>query len=192
VSTVETPQTAVHYVIDGDKSSFTVRAFAAGLLSSFGHNPTISIPDFKGEIFLNPDNIEKSSMRLVIRSASLAVTDDIREKDRAEINKTMHEEVLESESYPEIIYECSGLSATKMGEGHYWGTMNGKLTLRGIQRSQPVATRISVSGDDLRATGDFSVKQSDYEIRPVSAVGGTIKLKDDLKFSFEISAYKQD
>ncbi|MGA7217279.1 MAG: YceI family protein [Candidatus Sulfotelmatobacter sp.] len=190
MSTVGMPQTTVHYVIDGDKSTFTVRAFATGLLSSFGHNPTIAIPDFEGEILLDPESIEKSTMRLLIHSASLIVTDDIREKDRAEINRTMQEEVLESDSYPEIVYECSALAATKMGEGQYWGTMAGELTLHGVKRSQPIAIRISLSGDILRATGDFSVKQSDYKIRPVSAAAGTIKLKDELKFSFDISAHK--
>jgi hypothetical protein len=43
----------------------------------------------------------------------------------------------------------------------------------------------------LRATGDFPLRQSDYEIRPVTAAGGTIKLKDELKLSFDISARKQ-
>jgi polyisoprenoid-binding protein YceI len=185
------PQTTVRYVIDEKRSTFTVRAFATGLLSSFGHNPTISIPDFTGEIRLNPEAVEQSTMRLVIHSASLTVTDDIREKDRAEINRGMQQEVLESDSYPEIVYECSSFSGSKIGEGQYWGSLNGQLSLHGVTRSQPVAIRISVNGDVLKAAGDFAVRQSDYEIRPVSAVGGTIKLKDELKFSFDISAQKQ-
>jgi polyisoprenoid-binding protein YceI len=189
--TVEIPQTAVRYLIDGKKSRFTVRAFATGMLSALGHSPTIAIPDLEGEVMFKPEAVEQSSLRLVIHSASLVVTDDIREKDRVEIDRTMHEEVLESDSFPDIVYESSGLSGSKTGEGQYSGTMNGELTLHGVKRSQPVSTRISVNGDVLRATGDFSVRQSEYDIRPVSAVGGTIKLKDELKLSFDISARKQ-
>jgi polyisoprenoid-binding protein YceI len=189
--TVEIPQTAVRYLIDGKKSRFTVRAFATGMLSALGHSPTIAIPDFEGEVLFKPEAVEQSSLRLVIHSGSLVVTDDIREKDRVEINRTMHEEVLESDSFPDIVYESSSLSESKTGEGQYSGTMNGELTLHGVKRSQPVSTRISVNGDVLRATGDFSVRQSDYDIRPVSAVGGTIKLKDELRLSFDISARKQ-
>ena len=188
---VEMPQTAVRYLIDTEKSTFTVRAFATGMLSAFGHNPTIAIQNFEGEISLNAEQVEQSSLRLLIHAASLTVTDDIREKDRIEINRTMHEEVLESDSFPEIIYQSSSIVATKTGEGQYSGTIKGDLTFHGVQRSQPVSTRISVNGDVLRAMGDFSVKQSDYEIRPVSAVGGTIKLKDELKLFFDISARKQ-
>ncbi len=190
MSTVGSPQATVQYLIDSKNSTFTVRAFATGLLSAFAHSPTIAIRDFEGDISFNPEAVEQSSMRLVIRSTSLAVTDDVREKDRAEIDRAMHEEVLESELFPEIVYESSSLSASKIGEGQYWGTMNGKLLLRGFQRDQPVSVRIAVNADVLRATGDFTVRQSEYEIRPVSAVGGTIKLKDELKFSFDITAHK--
>jgi len=185
------PQTAVRYLIDGRNSTFTVRAFATGLLSPLGHNPTIAIPDLEGEIVFNREAMEQSSLRIVIHAASLTVTDDIREKDREEINRAMQQEVLESDSYPDVVYECSRLTASKVGEGQYWGTLNGELTLHGVKRGQPVPVRISVNGDLLRATGDFSVRQSDYEIRPVSAAGGTIKLKDELKLSFDISAHKQ-
>jgi polyisoprenoid-binding protein YceI len=181
----------VRYSIEAKGSTFTVRAFATGLFSTFGHNPTISIPDFRGEVFLNPDALEKSSLRLEIDPASLIVTNDISEKDRQEINRRMHEEVLETDSYPEIIYECSRLSTSQIGEGQYWIALNGALTLHGATRTQPVSARASLIGDMLRATGEVSIRQSDYRIEPVSAVGGTIKLKDELKLSFDISARKQ-
>jgi polyisoprenoid-binding protein YceI len=186
------PQTTVRYLIDGKKSTFTVRAFATGMLSAFGHNPVIAIPEFEGEIRLNPDAMEHSSIRVAIQSAALTVIDDIREKDRLEINRAMHEEVLESDSFPEIAYESSSVSAKKTGEGQYLATVAGTLSMHGVEHDQAVSARVAINGDALRAAGDFSVRQSDYEIRPVSAVGGTIKLKDELMFSFDISARKQD
>ena len=194
MSIAETPPatTTVRYLIDGNKSKFTVRAFAAGLLSAFAHNPTIAIPGFEGEIALNPEAVEQSSLRLVIHAASLTDTDDISEKDRTEINRAMHQDVLDTDSFPDIVYECSSVAANKTGEGQYWITLNGALTLRGITRNQPVSARVSVNPDKLRAAGDFSVRQSDYEIKPVSAAGGTIKLKDELKLSFDITALRQN
>jgi polyisoprenoid-binding protein YceI len=182
--------TTVRYVIETKGSTFTVRAFATGLLSAFAHSPTIAIPDFEGEISLNPEAVEQSTLRMVIQAASLMVTDDVSEKDREEINRRMQVEVLESDSFPEILYQCSHLSASKTGEGQYWAALAGELTLHGVQRSQPVSARVSVNGATLRAAGEFSIRQSDYEIRPVSAVGGAVKLKDELKLSFDISARK--
>ena len=191
MSPVGMPQTTVRYVIDGEKSTFTVRAFATGLLSAFGHSPTIAVPDFEGEILLNPEAVEQSFLRIVFHSASLTVTDDISQKDRAEIDRKMHDEVLESDSFSDIVYECSRVCASKTGEGQYGATLNGELTLHGVTRTQPVLARASLNGDMLRAAGEFSLLQSDYEIGPVSAAGGTVKLKDELKLSFVISARKQ-
>jgi polyisoprenoid-binding protein YceI len=183
--------TTVRYIIEHRGSTFTVKAFATGLLSMFGHSPTIAIPGFKGEASLNPDALEQSSLRMGIQSSSLTVTDDISNKDRDEINRAMHEDVLESNSFPDIVFECSRVSASKTGEGLYWVALNGELTLHGVTRNQSVLARVSVNGQSLRATGEFSVRMSDYEIRPVSAVGGTVRLKDELKLSFAINARQQ-
>jgi polyisoprenoid-binding protein YceI len=193
LSTVGTPPaTTVRYLIDAKGSTFTVRAFAAGILSAFGHNPTVAIPDFQGEVQWTSSALEDASLRLVIQAASLVVTDDISNKDRQEIECRMQNEVLETGGFSEITYECHRVSSIqKMGEGVYSAALNGELTLHGITRNQPVSARVTLKGDTLRAAGEFSVRQSDYEIKPVSAAGGTVKLKDEIKLSFEISARKQ-
>jgi polyisoprenoid-binding protein YceI len=183
--------TTVRYTFDTRGSTFTVRAFATGLLSAFAHSPTIAIPDFEGEVLLDPDAVEQSSVRLVIHAAGLTVIDDISDKDRAEINRKMHREVIESDSFPEIAYECSRVSPSKTGEGQFWVALSGDLSLHGVTRSQPVSARVWLSGNTLRAAGEAAIRLSDYEIQPVSAAGGTIKLKDELKVSFDISARKQ-
>jgi polyisoprenoid-binding protein YceI len=182
--------TTVRYIINTSGSTLTAKAFATGLLASFGHSPTIAIPVIEGEISLNPEAVEQSALRLVLHSAELAVTDDINEKDRNEITRRMHEEVLESDSYPNIAFESSRGTASKTGEGQYWMALSGELTLHGVTRIQPVSARVSLNGDTLRAAGDFSVLLSDYEIRPVSALGGAVRLKDEIKLSFVISARK--
>ena len=192
MSTVGTPQaTTVRYLIDAKRSTFIVRGFATGMLSAFAHSPTIAIADFQGEVEWSSSAPEDASLRLVIQAASLTVTDDISDKDRREIERKMHKEVLEADGYPEIIYECPRVSSIqKMGEGLFTIVLNGELSLHGVARNQPVSARVTLSGDTLRAAGDFSVRQSDYEIKPVSAAGGTVKLKDELKLSFNITARK--
>jgi polyisoprenoid-binding protein YceI len=192
LSTVGTPQaTTVRYSIDAKRSTFIVRGFATGMLSAFAHSPTIAITDFQGEVGWSSSALEDASLRLIIQAASLNVTDDISDKDRREIERKMHHEVLEADGFPEIIYECPRVSSIqKMGEGLFAVVLNGELSLHGVTRAQPVSARVTLNGDTLRAVGDFSVRQSDYEIKPVSAAGGTVKLKDELKLSFNITARK--
>jgi polyisoprenoid-binding protein YceI len=180
------------YVIDGRASRFTVRAFATGLLARMGHNPTIGIRDLSGEMTFDPDKLEAASFRILIKSASLSVQDDISSKDLREMERLMNHEVLETEKFPEILYEASNISVTKMADMLYSATLNGNLTMHGVTRSQPIVTRVALLGSMLRASGDFSLNQTDYNIKLVSVAGGALKLKDELNFSFEIVARKQD
>jgi polyisoprenoid-binding protein YceI len=184
--------TSVHYVTDARASQFTVQVFAGGLLSAFGHSPTIAIRDFTGEADVNPDDLERSSLKLTIQAARLTVRDDISDKDRREMERTIQEEVLETSSYPEIVYVCSNLAATKAGEGQYLVTLNGELTMHGITNPQSVQARVALNGDSLRAFGNFSVLQTDYGLKLASAAGGALKVKDEMKFSFNIAARKKE
>jgi polyisoprenoid-binding protein YceI len=168
-----------------------VRAFASGVLSAFGHSPTIALRDFEGEARVNPDHMESSSLRLILKAASLTVTDDISDKDRRELEGEMQEKVLETAKYPEIVYDCTQVSVDSSENGNYSVKLLGSLTLHGVTRRQPVQARLALSGDMLRAFGEFAVRQSDYNIKPVSAIGGGLKVKDEVKFSFDIVGRKK-
>jgi hypothetical protein len=86
------------------------------------------------------------------------------------------------------------MGATANGNGHdtlYSAALNGNLTLHGVTNSQPATAPVALFGDMLRASGDFTLSQTDYEIKLVSVAGGALKLKNDYKFSFEMVARKQ-
>jgi polyisoprenoid-binding protein YceI len=183
----------VRYVIDVKASTFSVQAFATGLLASFGHDPKIAIRDFQGDVYFNLTGLtlEGARLNLSIQASSLEVVDDVSEKDRQEIDRKMRNEVLETDRFPEVLYECSRVSASGSGD-RYWVALNGDLTLHGVTRAQPISARVIVNGTSVRATGDFSVRQSDYEITPVSAAAGAVKIKDEVKCTFDIVARKQE
>jgi polyisoprenoid-binding protein YceI len=180
----------VRYGIDPNRSRFTVRAFAGGMLSAFAHNPTFAIRGFTGEIAFAPEAIERSSLRLQIRAEALELMDDVNAKDQREIERLMREEVLETSRYPEIIFESASVSGTRISEGQYRVKIIGKLTLHGVTNNCTIDTQMWVMPESLRAQGEFPLRQTDYRIKLVSAAGGTIKVKDELKFSFDIVGNK--
>lgn len=179
---------APSYVVDAAKSRFQVRVTASGMLSAFGHNPVIAIRNFTGEAWVRAETPDRSSLRLEIDATSLAVTSQASDKDRKEIEHLMREEVLETARYPEIKFESSGIQASTISEGMYGIKILGKLTLHGVERDVLIPCNVTVSEDSLRAYGDFSVRQTDYGIRLVSVAGGVLKVKDELKFTFDIVA----
>jgi polyisoprenoid-binding protein YceI len=183
---------ADRYIIDSRASRFTVQAFATGLLARMGHNPVIGVRDFSGEMKFNPDKLQAGGFRLAIKSASLSVQNDISDKDLREIERLMNQEVLETSKFPEILYEAATISVTKMADMLGSATLNGNLTLQGVTRNQTIEVRVALLGSMLRASGDFTLDQTDYNIKLVSAAGGALKLKDEIRFSFEMVARRQE
>jgi len=184
--------TLVHYVVDARASRFTVQAFASGILSAMGHNPRIGIRAFTGEVDFNAEALQANHLRLSMKANSLGVLDDISDKDRREIELAMNEQVLESARYPDIIYEAPAVTVTHLGGSLYSAVLLGALSFHGTTHNQSVTARIALFDEMLRSSGEFTLKQSDYGIKPVSVAGGALKVKDELKFSFEMVARKQE
>jgi polyisoprenoid-binding protein YceI len=182
----------VNYSIDKSSSNFTVRAFATGMLSSFGHSPTFSIRNFEGQLEFSPDDPSKASLKFQVKADSLEIMDDIKSKDRQEMESTMNQSVLESAKYPDIAFATTSVATTQLGEGRYQANLNGNLTLHGMTRPVTIPAQVTLLGDMLRSGGSFSLMQTNFGINLVSVAGGTLKLKDELKFTFDIVARKQD
>ena len=179
------------YIIDPKVSRFTVQAFVGGMLSAFGHNPKFVARDFTGEVTFSPDAPDEASLTMRMRAASLTLVDEVSEGDRRTIERTMHDEVLEDSRFSEIVYHCPKASARPVGAGQFEVALNGELTLHGVTRPKPITAKLSVTGTLLRAFGEFTVRQSDYDIKPVSVAGGSMKVKDELNCTFDISARRQ-
>ena len=189
ISRIERRAEGARYRIDAAHSRFMVRAFAGGFLSAFAHDHNIAIRDLGGEADFTYGTVEPASLRITIKADSLAVTDKISESDRQKIEGTMRDEVLEVSKYPEIVFKSTGISATKAVEGQYQARIAGELTLHGVTRPLTLNAQLEFGDKTFRAKGAFAVKQSSFDIKPVSVAGGTIKVKDELKFTFDIVAH---
>lgn len=180
------------FALDAGRSTFTVQAFSIGVLSVFGHNPKIAVRGMRGEAqFAVADNaLQDVRVHIEINPRSLEVIDDISDKDRREIHRQMYDEVLEVERYPAIVYDGS-LATISGGGDRFPVTLTGDLTLHGETHPLSVPAQVSLMGDLLRASGEFTVSQRAFGIAPVTVAGGAIKLKDDVKCTFNIVARKQ-
>jgi polyisoprenoid-binding protein YceI len=161
------------------------------MFSAFGHNPTVAIRDFEGEARFSPDALDEARLVVRIKASSFTLTDNMSDKDRGELELTLNQDVLETSRYPEISFESTKVSASEAGDGQFFVNVVGALTLHGVSNTQAVSAQIALTGDMLRAHGEFSVLQSAYGIQPVSVAGGALKVKDELKCSFDIVGRKK-
>jgi polyisoprenoid-binding protein YceI len=181
----------VRYRIDTKKSLFTVHPFATGVAAALSHGLNIAIRDFAGELKFIPGTLQDASIHMKIKADSLSVNDDMKESDRREVERTMREQVLRASEHPEIEFKSATIKANMTTENHYRLDVTGYLNLNGTVRAHSFDAQVVFGTDSLRANGQFSAKQSDYEIPLISAAGGMIKVRDEVKFHFYIVALKE-
>jgi polyisoprenoid-binding protein YceI len=180
------------YRFEPADSRFTVQAFVGGMLSALGHSPTFAIRDFAGELRFALDAPSDVYLQLTIKANSLALTDSVSQKDREEIEGRIRQEVLETAAYPEIAFHSSQVKADIITEGWFRLQILGNLHLHGVQKPQSVDAQLRTAEQEARLSGQFSLLQSAFRIKPVTALGGTIKLKDELKFNFDLAGRIQN
>jgi polyisoprenoid-binding protein YceI len=176
------------YRFDPEHSRFTVQAFAAGLLSFLGHSPTFAARDFGGRVEFPDDVITRLRLELTVGARSLTVAGEVKPTDHREIEDRMRGEVLEVARFPEITFEADAAATEKLAPGRYRVTLDGTLTLHGVTRPHQMGAELAVFADGLRLRGETGLRMSDFAIRPVTALGGTIRLKDEVALAFDLAA----
>src|SRR5258707_13816766 len=142
----------VHYRIVAGESRFTVQAFAEGLLSAFGHDPVIAIRDFTGNVQFTPGTLTDGLVKMTIKADSLAASEDVKEKDRTEIDHMMHEDDLETAEFPEIVFTSTSVTASRLGKGRYRARVIGDLTLHGVtQNNVWIQSEGTITEEKVRA-----------------------------------------
>ena len=162
--------------IDAEHSGLKVRVFKTGFFSAFAHNHEIDAPITQGAV----DASEHGSVELSVDARKLRVDDpEVSEKDRNDIQKTtLGPEVLNSEHFPEIVFKST---AVEPNGADRWA-VRGELTLHG--QTRPVAVDVSYRAGHY--TGQATLKQTEFGIKPVSIAGGTVKVKDAVRVEFDI------
>ncbi|HEX5706987.1 MAG TPA: YceI family protein [Pyrinomonadaceae bacterium] len=188
VVAVAARQTAACYRIDAARSTFVVRAYAGGVLWFKGHDHILAARDFSGEVSAAPDAVASASLVLRVRADSLAETRDVfTEPQKQIINRELREIVLQTDKYPEILFRSTDV-AVKLEKGLFKVKVGGDLTLHGVTRRIVIPAEVTFGGDSLRARGTFKINRSDFKVRATSAFHGTVRVRDKLKFTFDIVA----
>ncbi len=177
------------YTIVTSESSFWVYVEKAGLLSGLAHNHEIGVKSFSGRIVVPEAGASGGSLELDVNAQSLMVLDKKpSEEDKKKIYSSMHSEVLESAKYQKISFKSASVSDLKKTGDGYGFTLNGDLTLHGVTKRIAVPVNATITPQQLRAIGKYTLRQSDYGIKPYSAAGGTIKVKNEVVVNFNIVA----
>ena len=182
----KSPPAVLRYRLDAAQSKFMVHAFRGGLAWFKGHDHYIAARDFTGEAQLALDVVNPASLKITVRADSLEETDAaFTPQQKQIINKELDELVLESAKYPEITFESTDVQGNLNG-GQIDVKIGGNLSLHGVTRRVVIPARVTVSGDTLRAQGEFEINRKDFKVNATNAFHGSVRIKHELKFTFDI------
>lgn len=176
------------YRFDPGQGRFTVQAFAAGMLSMLGHSPTFAVRDFAGTLRTDGDDLRRLGVEVTVRADALELLDDVKPADRDEIQRRLRRDVLEVAAFPEIHFRTLEFEAQRLEAGHYRLFLGGQLTLHGVTNPFGTDAELWIFPDGGRLRGGGRLRMSPYRIGPVSALGGTIRLKDELALDYDLVA----
>lgn len=176
----------MRYSFDPGASRLTVQAFATGVLSVFGHSPTFVARELAGSLRLDAGAGHGPELDLTVPVDSLELEGRASATDRDEIVGRMRREVLDSATYPEIAFRATDVASETVVTGHYRVRLGGPLSLHGVTRHHVADAELLLFEDGLHLRGGCPLRLSDYGIRPVTALGGAIALKDELRLSFDL------
>jgi polyisoprenoid-binding protein YceI len=178
------------YTIVPSESSFRVFVGKTGLFSALAHDHEIGVKSFNGRVVVPEAGTGGGSLEMEVDATSLEVLDTKpSESDKKKIFDSMHNEVLQSAKHPKITFKSASVGDVKQtGNDAYGFVVNGDLTLRGVTKRIAVPVAATITPQQIRATGKYTLKQTDYGIKPYSAAGGTIKVKDEVVVNFNIVA----
>ena len=183
-------QALARYRIDPAKSTFMVHANRTGLLWFRGHSHRIAVRDFSGEAALTPDVVNPASLQMSVRSASLEETDPVFTQEQKNIiNKELKEIVLEPDKFPEITFQSTGVTGG-LKNGKIEILIAGNLNLHGVTKPIEIPASVTLEGNNLRAVGEFDIDRDDFGVKATSAFHGIIRVKNNIKFVFDIIAEK--
>ncbi len=166
--------------IGPDDGKVLVNVYKDGVAAKMGHDLTLEATTWSGKADINPDDPSASSISVTIDPGSLEIVDakggakPLSESDKRDIKKNIEKTL----GRGDITFESSGVSGDPPRL-----QLKGNLSLG--SKSGPVSLDLNVD-DGGHATGSTSFKQTDFGIKPFSAMLGALKIKDSVDISVDV------
>jgi polyisoprenoid-binding protein YceI len=187
---LNSPAATMRYELDPGRSTFMVHAFRGGPVWFKGHDHYIAARSFMGVAELTPGALNPASLQMTVRADSLEETGaNFTPQQKGIIKKELQEIVLETAKYPDITFRSTDVTG-ELKNGQFDVNLGGDMTLHGVTRHIKIPATVTLEGDILRAKGEFKLDRGDFHVKATSAFHGMVRVKDSLKFTFNIVGRK--
>ena len=171
------------YRIGPQSGRLLVKTARTGLGAKAGHDLTIEVTRWRGNVIIHPASPASSSVTIQADVDSFEVREGtggikpLTDADRADIKNTLRGKILNTAAHPVITFVSSQVSGAAASF-----RIDGDLTIAGV--TQPVTVEGQLTAG--RARGSAVIVQSRWGIRPYSAFLGALRLRDEVEVLFDI------
>src|SRR4051794_22848443 len=163
------------HMVGPENGRLTVHTRKGGAASKAGHDLVIEVTSWQGTLHLGDETrvtltADARSMR--VREGSGGMT-SLGDDDKSNIEQTIDDEVLKGTA---IQFRSTAVRS----EGDRLA-VSGELEL--ARRRVPISFELSVDGS--RLSGSATVKQTDFGMKPYSALFGTLKVLDEVQVAVD-------
>ena len=173
------------YEVGPSTGTLVLNTGREGMAKKVGHDLVIEASRWSAKVSSDGDDITRSTAHVTVDTRSFKVVSGtggakpLSDKDRRDIEENIDKKVLKTDKFPEITF----VSTSVKSAGGDKVTVLGDLTIMGTTR--PASVDIAVTGN--KATGTTTIKQSDWGIKPFSALMGALKLADAVTIQVEVT-----
>jgi polyisoprenoid-binding protein YceI len=161
--------------IDVERSTITIHVGKAGLLSAAGHEHWVNAPIAAGSI--RESGTPQVEFTVNTRAMTVKPDPKVDAATQEQIQKDMQETTLDTTRFPRISFASH--TVERSGDG--W-KVEGTLTLHGVSKT----LTLNVTKDGGAYVSRTTLKQTDFGIKPITAGGGMVKVKDQVELEFRI------
>jgi YceI-like domain len=164
-----------------DNATLSVRTKRAGAAAKAGHDLLMHVTAWSATVVVG-DDVGSTMIELHADGASLRVVEGtggiqaLGDDDIANIHQTIDDEVLKREG---IEFRSTGVEARDDGARL---AVQGELTIAG--RTNPISFDLDV-GEDGALSARAVVTQTEWRMKPYSALFGALKVHDDVEVALE-------
>ncbi|TNG01085.1 MAG: hypothetical protein EP297_02820 [Gammaproteobacteria bacterium] len=184
------------YKIDPGRSLLKIKVYRDGRLAKYGHNHIVSSNNINGLIYIDKV-FSKSRIDSYISVNSLIVDDPVLRAEAGEdfsahvteqaITGTrtnmLSERVLNIRQYPYLF-----LSAVPKNTDKEYPELITSITIRDNRQTLIHSPKLKIDGEELSASGVFTIRQTGFGIEPFSVMLGALRVKDELTIEYQIKA----
>lgn len=179
------------FTFDATESRIDIILTQEGLIGKRYPTHRVVVKSFSGKVEL-PKDETSMSVAMEAEAKSLTNADEaMGDFERKGFHDVLRNTVLEISKHPTIKFVSASVSKAQKSGNTRSFTLAGDLILHGVTKRVEFPVNATLSGDELRATGEAKLKQSDFAMQPFERGMGLIKIGDEVKVAFNVVAKAQ-